>query len=292
MQIQTITDLNTAEKLWNQFVISDNWYNQWELRKLFHQTLNISTPLFYVAAKNNQPVGILPLQISNEEKKIEFFGGGFFEGNQAWAKDDQVKSLLYQSVKGNIAFDSIELKDKELDPRIEKGDEKFFLPIINYKNIDDYLQLFSSKRRSNLRRAFKKLAENKLTIESGTVDDLDILFQLNIKRFGEESVFTNPKRIEAFQEMTKLSNQWEIFTFKLNNKIEAVSLSTLYKDTYLYHNAGTNLSDYPNLGSLVIYHNIKKAIELGAKYFDAGSEDLGWKSRWHLQPIQLYKLLQ
>lgn len=290
MQIKIIENLGEAEKLWKLFVSPDSWYNQWDLRKLFYEIKEIGQIRFYLATDGNQPIGLLPLQISKVDQKIEFFGGRFFEDNQVWAKDESTRKFLYKNVGGKIFLDSILPVDQDLDSRITLGDPKFVLPVHEHQTIEDYLQIFSKKRRGNLRRIFKKLAESDLQISYGKPANLELLFQLNIKRFGEESIFNDLKHASCFQEMIKLNNNWQITVFKLHGKIEAVSLGALYNKTYIYHNAGTNITDYPNLGNVVIYHNIKKAIDLGADNFDAGSEDLGWKSRWHLNAIPMCKL--
>jgi len=290
MEIKTIDKLTEAEQIWKKFVISESWYDQWELRNLFYKIKDIGQIKFFVATEKSKPVGLLPLQISKIDQKIEFFGGRFFEDNRVWAKDDLARKFLYQNLQGKILLDSILPVDQDLDSRIIPGDPKFVLPIRQYQKIEDYLQIFSNKRRGNLRRVFKKLAESNLEVKEGKIEDLELLFRLNIKRFGKESIFNDRLHTECFRQMVKIDNNWQILTFKLQGKIEAVSLGALFNQTYLYHNAGTNISDYPNLGNVVIYHNIKRAIELGASSFDAGSEDLGWKSRWHLQAIPLSKM--
>lgn len=291
MKIKIIDNIIEAEQHWKKFVSPDSWYNQWQLRHLFYNIKGIGQVRFYVAYQQNKAVGLLPLQISKVDQKIEFFGGRFFEDNQAWAKDNHIRKFLYQHLLGKIFLDSILPIDQDLDSRIIPGDPKFVLPIKEYQKIEDYLNIFSNKRRGNLRRVFKKLAESNLEIGEGTIEDLELLFELNIKRFGRESIFNDQLHTDCFRQMLEIANNWQIITFKLNGKIEAVSLGALFNQTYLYHNAGTNISDYPNLGNVVIYHNIKRAIDMGADYFDAGSEDLGWKSRWHLQPIPLCKMI-
>jgi len=290
MQIKIIENLVEAEKLWKLFVSPSSWYNQWKLRKIFYDIKEIGQLRFYLATDGEQPVGLLPLQISKIDRKIEFFGGRFFEDNQVWAKDESTKKFLYQALEGKIFLDSIMPIDQDLDSRITLGDPKFILPIHEYQSIEDYLQIFSKKRRSNLRRVFKKLVASGLQIDTGKPADIELLFQLNIKRFSEESIFNDLKHASCFREMLKLNNDWQISVFKFQGKIEAVSLGALYNKTYVYHNAGTNIRDYPNLGNVVIYNNIKKAIDLGADNFDAGSEDLGWKSRWYLNAIPMCKL--
>jgi hypothetical protein len=290
MKIVTITDLDQAQKLWEQCVQSPSWYNQWDIRKLFFLTKGYADVAFYVVTEHDLPIALLPLQLSKKSRTLEFFGGRFFEDNQVWGISEEAKQILYQSLGGSINLDSILPSDHNYDQRIELGDEKFVLPLQGYTDGSDYLQLFSSKRRNNLRRAFKKLTKNNLEITVGQPSDLEHLFALNIQRFGEESIFNDEKHSNCFREMLSLPYDWRIYTFTIHKKVEAVSLGVLLHNTYIYHNAGTNVAAYPNLGSMVIHHNIAMAIEGKADYFDAGSEDLGWKSRWHLNPIQLYKL--
>lgn len=142
--------------------------------------------------------------------------------------------------------------------------------------------LFSKKTQRTFNWKNRKIEGNEVIILKGRHDDLDVLIELNIKQFGDSSSFHFTHRVKIFRELLKLPFQFVMMSFLVNGKIQAVTLSIIYKNTYHYLASGVS-PEIPNFGSYVIIKNIDEATSLNCDIFDVSSGDCGWKERWHAE---------
>lgn len=292
MEVKVITELKKARSIWNQLSPRETWYDEWDVRYLFYQAFNY--PLrFYTCFYLDKPVAVLPLQLNTQEQVLEFFGTGHFEENRVFYADDFSECItkLYQSLKEPARLFTIRSQN-EFTGRFAIDGYKYLLNLANLPTLDDYLKReFRSKRRKNIKRIMREVEEKNVELVGGNEQDLELLFRLNINRFGKESAFYKGYLPDAFRRMLKLHYQWQLSVFKIGGQKKAVSLAVLYKDIYLYNNSGADILAIPNLGTYLLLKNIQRAIALKAKTLDAGLEDLGWKERWHFQKIPQYKFI-
>lgn len=291
-KIKIVTSLEEAKLVWSQLSPRQTWYDEWDVRYEFYRSFNY--PLrFYTCFSRNQPVAVLPLQFNTQKRVLEFFGTKWFEENRVFHAQgfaDWVTEL-YKRIECPAQLLSIRSQNEFTD-RFETEDYKYFLDLRPYSSMDEYLQKeFKRQRRKDIKWLIKKLEKLDLELTHGSQDDLELLFQLNIKRFGDQSSFYQSYLPDAFRRMINLDYHWQLLVAKVNGQKRAVSIAVLYQDTYIYHNSGTDINAVSNLGSYLIYKNIEKAILLKARVFDAGPEDLGWKEHWHLRKRPQYKLI-
>jgi CelD/BcsL family acetyltransferase involved in cellulose biosynthesis len=292
MQIKVVSNFEKAQSVWNQLSPKEFWYDEWDVRYLFHQAFNYPIR-FYTCFHLGKPVAVLPLQLNTQDQVLEFFGTGYCEENRVFYAHGFSSWItsLYQSLKEPARLATIRSQN-EFTEKFALEDYKYTLSLANYSTLDDYLkQEFRAKRRKNIKRSLREIEEKNIELAEGNPQNLELLFQLNLQRFGKDSSFYKSYLPDVFRQMLSLNYQWQLLTFKIAGQKRAVSLAVLYQDTYLYHNSGTDLRTVPNLGTLVLLKNIERAILSKAKVFDAGLENLGWKERWHFQKIPQYQFI-
>lgn len=286
INVNIINDIEQAQTVWKNIVSSKLIYDDWDFRYFFYKYF--SYPLrFYAGYDNGELIGFLALQYNSVLKMLEFFGGSFMADNHVFIKPGYEEYIpqFYNSIKEPARLEDITGEDP-FTKSLDILEYKYVADISKMKNADDYLvKKFRAKSRNKLRKKIKSIEAVNPKIIVDNYKDIDALMELNKKAFGKESSFFKPFRNEIYHDLFKLNLDIYMFSFIVNSKKEAVSLSVKYKDTYVYINAGTNKDDVSNLGTYVILKNIEKGIQTGAKFFDAGLEDLGWKERWHFEKI-------
>jgi len=286
LTIEAVGQIDEARELWKKLSPKKSIYDVWNFRYCFYKHFNY--PLFFYVAKNRgEVVGLLPLQYNERKKLLEFFGGGYMEDNKIFVKEGYkyVIQELYASVQEKAKLEDI-VGDDEFTQKLDILEHKYIANLNNARAVNDYFSTgFSSKSRSVVKKKIRRVeTDYHPKIIENNFEDLERLFELNIKTFGNESIFC-ALFINIFRDLIRLHFDFHMITLAISGQKEAVSLSLMYGDTYVYMNAGTNKQNYPNLGTYLIAKNFEKAISLGSKYFDAGCEDLGWKERWHLDKI-------
>jgi len=287
---KVITDITEAEKAWESISpkkrITDEWLFRYEYYKYYNFPIK-----FFAAYDQEKIVGLLPLQFNTEKKYLEFFGGSYMEDNQIYLikGNEEVKQELIKHIDVHAV---LEWMAEPMNTGIqEKIINKYELDLTGLNSIDDYLSKhWSSKARSNIKAQIKKIEALGLKIEYDNPSDFKNLVRMNKERFGKESSFYFPNRVEYLESVIKKFDSHFISIY-INGKLESVGLSFLYKDTYIGLNSGTNLS-INGLGKYLSLQKIKQAINLGAKTYDARAENLGWKESFDYKgrPQYFYEL--
>ena len=289
LKIKVINDIKEAKRVWDKLSSNDVICESWDYRYCFYKYS--SYPLyFYVGSDKEEIVGLFPLQFNENEKYLEFFGGGFMRDNRVFIKSgyedciDQFYSAITQPIKlKNIA------DEDQFTRTFDIYKYKYVADLSNVGSADDYLNKnFKARSRKKLRKKVEVIKHLNPEIIMNNYSDMDLLIELNKKAFGERSSFNKPYRGEAFHDLLKLNFDVHLLSYIINGKKEAVSFSIKYNDVYNYINTGSNKNDAFNLGSYVIYQQIERAIKSKAKYLDAGMGDLGWKEIWHLEKNPQY----
>lgn len=294
IRFELIEQIGKAQEYWQKLSPLQYPYDEWDFRYAFYQPAAYKLA-FYAGYLGEELVGLLPLQFNQQKNIWEFFGGNFMEYNHVLAKNGQqnLSSKFYRHVfshlKGKIHLRDFFDGSPDL-PNYSAYDKTYFLSLSDYQGLDDFWQQkFSSKSRSNLRKKIRQVEQHEIKMLKGGPDDLELLFEYNIKRFGIESSFARPEQREAFRNLLKLPWNWFLRVFIVDGAKEAVSLSLQYKNTYLYIMAGSNIEKVPNIGTYVIVKELEKAWQTNATFFDAGRNNSGWKERWHLNSRAVYR---
>lgn len=296
MKFEIISNKRDAKNLFEEFSPRKTPYDEWEYRSAFHAPTNF--PLLFLAGyKNGVAVGVLPLQQNMKTDCIEFFGGGFMEYNSVFINPhfkEHALDFYKECINMGKPLALRDMTDCSFElPGYEHYDDTYTLDLQKYANMDDFFgEEFSSKSRSNLRKKIRKIEENSIDILENNFDDIDLMMDYNRKRFGSESSFEDKNQRKTFHNLLNLPWKWVMQTFIVNGSKEAVSLSLAYKKIFVYIMAGSNIKEVPNIGSYVAFKAIEKAFESNMHTFDAGRNVSGWKDRWHLNPIPVYRILR
>jgi CelD/BcsL family acetyltransferase involved in cellulose biosynthesis len=167
-------------------------------------------------------------------------------------------------------------------------EDSYSLDLSPYATIDEYLsQAWTGNHGKQFRKHIRHIEHDGVVLQDGTIDDLDLLFDFNIVRFGNESSFiVRPFWKEFHRDIAKQFNT-KITIVKREEETIAVGLSLIYNTKYYGITSGWN-SPITNLGKFLLVKKIDEAIHLKASTFEAGTGDYGWKELFGLAKHPLY----
>lgn len=293
MTIRCVKDLAEAKLLWNQWSPNKYLNDLWDFRYCFYKYFNYEL-FFYLGFVEEEPIGLMPLQYNSDEEYLEFFGDVYIEDNRVFIKSgyENLIPRFYNNLDREANLEDI-IGEDSFTKALPIADYKYILDLAGIENFEDYIdKFFTGKSKKNLRREMQIVEKNNIEIKLNQFEDMDLMIDMSIENFGKDSYFSHKYSGEIFHDLLKLPLKIYLLTFMISGKPEAVSLAILYKDTYVYITSSSNKKGVVNLGKYVNLVNIQKAIELGAKVFDAGLTDSNWKNRWGFTRISEYKFIR
>lgn len=292
MEIKLIQDLEEAKKMWQLLSPQESIYDLWDLRFCFYQY--DKRPLyFYVAYEKGEAVALLPLQYIEEKNFLEFFAENFTESNRPF-----VKAGYEYLIPELFAAPKLPLKIFDLlgvDSFIKQlplEDYVYFFDVSDCKNFNDYLlKAFpSGKKRYNFNRLFNILERNhRVEVIYDDFSDLDLLMDLNVKNFGDDSYLRPGVERQPFYDLLKLPWEWKMVTIVVDGRKLASSLSVIYNNVYFYLIVGLDISEVPDVFKYLTKVNLELAINSQLKIFNCALGDCGWKQNWHLEREPQYQ---
>ena len=298
MDTVIITSEKEAKHVWELLSPHKTIDDEWNFRYSFFKHLPYELR-FITSYKNSKPFSLLPLQVNSgdgllppyaktRKPFLEFFGGDDTDDNKILGEEINPQDLS--------AYFNFPVYLAPLDPHIktfkttEPYEKKYYLNLQNYSNYKDFLKdRWSKDSRKKLMQQIRRIYKNhSIQVLENNYEDIDLLADLNIKRFGKDSSFSFPYRKEIFRDLTNFYNV-VMLTLIVDGEKEAVSYGINYKNIYTGMNAGVN-GNIPDLPKLLIMLQINKAIELGCKVYDAGKGDSGWKEAFKLDSIPQFRL--
>lgn len=295
IEIKTVTDLSAAEKLWRQISPRQTVYDDWDFRSAFYP--EAPHPLLFIAAYDSisaELVGLLPLQ-EHPRYGYEFFAEYSSEESRPFVKPgyEDLIPQLYGAIPGPGKLSDIS-GDDPFTKNFLLEDYKYFLPLKGLSSFEDFLVTrLSPKRRRSLAKEIAAIELLRPEIYYYQAKDgaeaLERLFVLNINNFREDSYLQEDDRL-SWRRLLKSPLDIRLIEISIAGKVIAASLAILYNNTWDYLLTGAAFKDYPGLGKYLVKINIEAAIALGAKVFDAGLGDCGWKHNWHFDRKEQYEL--
>lgn len=293
LKFKVIKDISEAKKVWNIFSSRETIYDEWEFRYCFYKYFNYEL-FFYIGYCNDEPIGLLPLQFNTDKKCLEYFGDyeGWMDQNKLYIKNGFEKNIpeFYNQISSSAEINNLIGQDP-FTISLPLQEYTYFLPLDGLHTcFDFFLKYHSSKKAKNFKSVIKKVEDAGVRVATGSVDDLETLFSLNIKSFGNDSSFNLPFRKEIFKDLSELSlSKAHILKFILNSQVVGVTFGLLYKNTYIALNAGIEKNLPFSLSSYSTFKKIDAAIELGANLYDVRGGAYGWKDEWHFEKFPQYK---
>ena len=290
LNFRVITNTDECKEYWGKFSPQITLFDLWDFRNCFYKYDNY--PLYFIVGfLDQEPIGLLPLQMNINEGYLEFFGGSWMEENKVYISEkysELIKNFFLQ-IKGKANLIAINGPDKFYS-LLPVDEYKYQLDLTDYSSYWDYIKdKYNKKGNDTFKRKFKKIEQNSIEFIENNPEDMELLFKLNIKNFKDDSSFNDEKRKLIYKDFLELGLEHHLITIKVNGIKQAVSMNIVYKGVFYYLNAGSNFEDIPNLGNYTIMNNIGKAIELKCKIFDALMISYNWKERWHFNKIPFTK---
>lgn len=157
---------------------------------------------------------------------------------------------------------------------------------------EKYLASFSGKSRKKILSEVKKLEQQGISFRYNNIDDLDIMFQLNINNFGDYGYFNDPKFLSSFKSLAdflQTQQMLRVVTVIIDNEIAAVDMGAIWNNNCIMLAGGTN-KNFPGVAKLINLHHIEWASAQKIDSLDFLCGDFGWKERFHLTPRELYQI--
>jgi len=296
LEIQVVSTIEEAEKLWKMFTPEKTLYDNWEFRAVF-QKYHQREIRFYTGYIDGELIGVLPLQFHNDKNVLEFFGGDYMEDNRLFLKPqfeiyridffEHIKTLgekvILECITGDDAFTN----------SLPVQDYKYILPVEKYQNHEEYVaDVFSSETKKTLLKKMRRVDRLGVEIIQNRFEDIEKLFELNIAMFGEHSSFSDrPFHKEIFRELITLSPELKpyLLSFVVGGTVIGMSISIEYNGGYAYILLGADPNGVKDMATYINLRNIELATTIKAKFVDCFVGAYGWKDRWHFTPIAQYK---
>jgi len=303
LNFRVVKNVEEAKKYWEFFSPHQSLDDLWEFRYTWFKFLDLSLH-FLVGFDRDKPIGLLPLQkntlkglaprlLGMDQPFLEFFGGVDTDDNGVYlvtGYEEAAKEFLTQ-IKEPAVLTSLK------DPlKLGSNEAVFYLDrfavnLDGATSFDSWVDKhLSGKVRKNVKHELRrnKMEGFKVEVQEGNEEDLQLLYNFSIARFGERSSFNLEYRRKVFEEFFKLF-QADIFKIVLNGETKAVVFGIVHNRIYTGLNAGYDYS-VPNLGKFMFTTSVEQAVKLGCKIYDAGQGDNNWKTRLHITQIPQYKL--
>lgn len=303
IEFKIVKDKTEAKKFWDLFSPHISIDDEWNFRYIWGKYLDL--PLhFIVGFDNNKPIGLLALQknhlkglgpklLEMDKPFLEFFGGVDTDDNKVFLAPGYEEDALQflEQIHEPAILTSLSQQYSVGKTVSTFYLDRFMVDLNGITDINSYIDLhLSGKIRKNVKHELRrnKMEGYKVKIQNGDKNDLDLLFQFSINRFGEQSSFHMEYRRKAYREFFDYFNV-DIFKVILNGDVKAIVYGIIHNNTYTGINIGYDY-DIPNFGKFLFTSTIPRAVGLECKIYDVGQGDNGWKSRLHISQIPQYKL--
>jgi len=294
--VEIFSDIEKCQTLWQEFNPQKTLFDTWEFRYAFYLGYNYK-PYFLVLKNKNENLALLPLWYDSDKKTYFWFGSYWQEEVRFFAKKPEFILPLLSLAPSPLLLNAIseesfsKLKEKV---KFTSDDPKYVLYLNGMKNHEDYLTCLIKNVRRDLRKDKRKILDKNPEIIFNNLSDFEFLVKLAKERFrekGEEADWEDPRRIEAFRKVIKLSGKsykLRMITVKIDERIAGVDLICLFNGTYYTVKCGYDVGNFPGIGNFINLFEIDDAIKLGMKKIDFLQNSYQWKNRY-FDPVPLYK---
>jgi hypothetical protein len=304
LTFQTITDINEAKSLWDEFSPHKKLDDEWNFRYNFVRELDFPFH-FIVGFDSDKPIGLLPLQLNInkglgpkllnvDEPFLEFFAGIDSDDNHVFLKPgyEDLSEKFFEQIKDFAILTSLDKIYSVNSVEAVHYLDRFELDLHNISDFESYVDLhFSGKTRKNIKHELRrnKYSDINVEIQDGSIEDLEQMFKFSIDRFGEKSSFNMEHRQNIYRNFFNLFKV-DVFKVIMDGELKAVVYGIVHNGTYTGINVGYDYS-VPNLGKFLFTSTIPRAVKMSCLLYDAGQGQNGWKENFHLTKIPQYKLI-
>jgi hypothetical protein len=299
LKVRICEDLDEAERIWCTHWPTYHVFDLWSVRACFQEVFN-RQPHFLVAEENGNIEGLMALSWIEDEEYFGHFPGETCQGktwleqNRILARDSKILRALFKNIPSGsrlryLIRDSILFGDA---PPVEDEIGYVFYPGKYDNSFEAYFQSFSPKSRKKLGKEIERFQEMGVSYRYDRIQDIDLMFQMNLDSFGDLSFFSNPMFYKSFEKLLlwlQTSGLLRITTVLLNGEVAAVDVGSVWNGSYTVLAGGTN-QGFPGIAKLINFHHMEWACRNQMKSVDFLCGDYGWKERFHLSSRPLYKI--
>ncbi len=300
LDFKTIQDVIEAQEIWEELSPKKVLDDAWAFRFAFVKDLRFSLH-FIVGMDEGKAVGFLPLQIIHtyglkppyavEGEFLEFFGGDDTDNNSVFLKPGyEAYSSQFLSQIDRPAVLAPLSPTFENEAGASVYEYLYRLDLTGFANHEEYLEArWEGESKRTIKKQMRRLYKNHaIEVTYNNPEALEKLFSMNLERFGETSSFRFPYRQQVFRHLRTLFDV-QVISVVVDGNIEAVSYGIIYHDTYVGMNAGVN-NAIRDLGKLLVFLQMDRALSLGVKTYDGGKGSGEWKEEFKFQKMPQYKL--
>ncbi len=297
--IDIITDVKQGEQYWRRFWPKRQIFDLWPVRACFHHQFK-QAPYFIVAHDRGIFQGMLALSRIDESKCYGHFPGELWQGrtwleqNRIIASVPYVAEALLDHIPGpeDIRYLSQPIVPMEGSWIHDDETGYMFYPAHYGYSVDTFMGCFSGKRRKNLRRELDCLRAQGVEYRYNRLSDIDLLFNLNLENFGEQSYFRDPRFLNAFENLAiwlHANDLLRLTTVIIGGQVAAVDMGAVFNSIYTIM-AGAVHPEFPGIAKLINLHHIELSCRWKVSETDFLCGDFNWKERFHLSPRLLYNI--
>ena len=299
LAIRTSTDSEECEWLWKKAWPQTHFFDLWPVRQCFASGFK-RKPFFIVAEQNDKIAGLLALSWIEEGGYFGHFPGEIWGGktwleqNRIPARSPEVMRQLLASIPGpaHLRYLSAESFSEESYPLAVDEVGYFFYPEMYSYSFQEYMKQFSGKSRKQLAKERSHLESFGVNYSYDHFADVDLLFEMNVKAFGEMSYFSDSRFLISFKNLVtwlKKNNMLRITTLTIGSSVAAIDIGALWNKTYTVMAGGTDRG-FPGVAKMINFHHMEWACQQRLDVVDFLCGDFGWKKRFHLSSRPLYEI--
>lgn len=284
-----------AQRLWNELSPRESIYDLWDFRECFYRH-DVQPLHFYAAFEEDRPVALLPLQYNAPLGAYEFFAENFMEENRPFVRPgyEYLIPRLFQAAPAVTKIYDLDGTD-EFTRALPLEDYVYLLDIGRCHSFADYLQAFfpNAHKRSNFKRIFTVLErDHAVKVHHNNFPDLELIMDLNVRHFGQESYLRTPAERQPFRDLLQLPLDWQLVTVEVDGEKLAASLAVIYRETYYYLIVGADISRVGDALKYLTKANLDLALSRNLSIFNLSLGDCNWKNYWHPDRKPQYKFIK
>jgi hypothetical protein len=296
---RAVTDPYLCERLWRTFIPTRSISDLWEFRMCFQKYFK-NRFYFHVMEEGGNIYGVLPLSHIDSMDIMTFFPGETWK-NKTWLERTPIYAIN-QDILYRLLSDLTErtyLRYIEFDPEYlpeqTAADETGYVIYPGQLNYDrgNYRARFSNKKFKSILRDVNTILDMGATFHVNRTDDFELLVEMSIERYGEESYLQDDRFRNSFREVIRFLNQkgyLRMVSMELEGKTMAVDVGAIYNGVYTIFLGGI-FSRVPGLPKAMNMNHIDYALKNRVYKVDFLCGDFNWKKLWHLDEEPLFKLV-
>ncbi len=299
LHVRSETDPSICRKLWQQMIPQQMLADDWEVRECFHR--HYKREFFFVVAEDNgEPVGLFPLCFIPDDNSYVYFPGEVWHGktwleqNRLIARDQQVFDRLLQWLNEQ----GLSYHLRYLSPSPVLSPERFPVDEIGYlfhagnyqHDMEIYYSTFSRRSIKSIKKEVVAFEERGLECRLDNASDFDLLVEMNIQRFGEDSYYADKRFTDSFRDLMGLLQKrgWlRMVSFWMAGRPAAADIGCVYNNVYTLLAGGTS-AEFIGIAKVINLFHMKRACSEKFQEADFLCGDFYWKTMFHLTPRPLY----